>query len=71
MNNGLCDAHKVKKVETFVLSLTQGMGILYTHLKCLGKFHAGPHPIQTTTLQFKPQLRLSFSNTPFLQIHEN
>jgi hypothetical protein len=62
---------KSKASETFVLSLTQGMGIRYAHLKCLGKIHAGPHPIQTTTLQFKPQLRLSFSNIPFLQIHEN
>ncbi len=62
---------KSEASETFVLSLTQGMGIPYTHLKCLGKTHVGPHPIQTTTLQFKPQLRLSFSNTPFVQSHEN
>jgi hypothetical protein len=28
-------------------------------------------PFQTTTLQFKPQLKLSFSNIPFLHIDEN
>jgi hypothetical protein len=62
---------KSQASETFVLSLTRGMGIPYAHLKCLGKTHAGPHLIQTTTLQFKPQLRLSFSNIHFLHIHEN
>jgi hypothetical protein len=35
---------KLEASETFVLSLTQGIGIPYAHLKCLGKTHASPHP---------------------------